>query len=55
MDLNKDGRDEEISVDISVAGLNPADVKQVFVMQSFSYGLSETVTIDFKLPVYNVF
>lgn len=25
-DLNRDGKDEEIQVDISVAGINPADI-----------------------------
>lgn len=53
--MNRDGKDEEILVDIEVAGINPADVRQVLVMQALSYSLSDKVNIDFKLPIFNVF
>lgn len=53
--MNRDGKDEEIVVAIEVAGINPADVKQILVLQSLSYSLQDKVQIDFKLPIFNVF
>ena len=31
-DFNKDGRPEEINVDIALTGVNPADVKSVVIL-----------------------
>ena len=32
IDLNKDGKPEEINVDITLTGVNPADVKSVVIL-----------------------
>ena len=53
--MNYDGKNEELEVKISVAGINPAEVQQVLVIQTLAYALREKVDIDFKMPVYNVF
>lgn len=58
MDFNHDGRDEEIQVNINVAGINPAEVKQIMVMQSLSYAVltdDPTAPLEFKLPIVNSF
>lgn len=38
-DSNRDGKDEEITLSINVAGIEPKDVKQVLVLQSVSFHL----------------
>jgi len=42
-------------VNIQVAGIKPQDVKQILVIQTLSYALTDKVNIDLKLPVYNIF
>ena len=38
-DHNKDGRPEEINVDISLSGVDPAEIKSVVILQSLDYGI----------------
>lgn len=38
-----------------VAGISPSSVRQILVLQQFSYELSDQVNMQFKLPTYNVF
>ena len=38
-DLNKDGRPEEINVDISLTGVNPSEIKSVVILQTLSYSI----------------
>ena len=38
-DYNKDGRPEEINVDIALTGVNPSEIKSVVILQTVSYGL----------------
>ena len=38
-----------------VAGIAPGSVRQILVLQQFSYELSDQVNMQFKLPTYNVF
>lgn len=40
---------------VSLAGLQPEEIKSVMVLQSFSYSLSSELDAHFKLPVFNVF
>lgn len=54
IDLNKDGINEEIDVNISFA-LEAKKVKSVVVVQSLKYAISETVQAEFKLPLFNIF
>ena len=54
-DSNKDGKNEEINVNVRVAGIEPSSVRQILVLQTFSYGLSDQVNMQFKMPTYNVF
>ena len=42
-DFNNDGKAEEITVNIDLTGVNPADVKSVVVLQSVSYGISVSI------------
>ena len=55
IDLNNDGKNEQIRLNVHVAGVNPADVKQVLVMQSFSYAIKAQVDIEFKMPIFSLF
>ena len=45
-DLNNDGLAEEISVNIGLSGVNPADVKSVVVVQTFNYGINVSSTLS---------
>ena len=45
-DFNNDGKAEEITVNIDLTGVNPADVKSVVVLQSVSYGISVSKGAD---------
>ena len=39
VDENNDGRTEEITVNIGLTGVQPADIKSVVVVQSINYGI----------------
>lgn len=42
-------------MNVRVAGIEPSSVRQILVLQTFSYGLSDQVNMQFKMPTYNVF
>ena len=55
VDHSRDGKPEEIDVNIGLVGTDPADIKSVVVMQTVSYSISDFTNIDIKLPLINVF
>ena len=38
-DYNNDGRAEEITVNIGLTGVEPSEIKSVFILQSINYGI----------------
>ena len=54
-DDNNDGLNEEITVNIGLTGVQPADVKSVVILQSISYGIEEMLSAKMKLPIFSIF
>ena len=54
IDLDKDGKNEEIKVKLTFSGLKD-QVKSVLLLQSFKYQIKDKVNAMFKLPIFSVF
>lgn len=54
LDLDKDGKNEEIKMKLSLSGLAD-DIRSIVIIQSLKYAISEKVKAQFKLPFYALF
>jgi hypothetical protein len=55
IDLNKDGKNDEIKVKIGMGNIKASDLKAAMVLQSVRYDIRDTIDAQFKLPFFNVF
>jgi len=50
-DTNQDGRSEQITVNVGLTGVRPADIKSVVFVQSFSYEIQVRNQLKFFSPI----
>jgi len=55
IDLNKDGKNDEIRVKIGLGNIKAEDLKAAMIVQSVKYEIRDSVDAQFKLPFFNVF